>query len=91
MTGVTPKIYADFQKVDDDGRLMLTTVGTREDLERNHIELSEGLVLTFYTDDLDDKGNRDDLVISGKARYDHEAERWVAEVDWSLLKHASER
>jgi hypothetical protein len=50
----TPKVYADFQNLDDDNRLRLTSVGTLQDLKRLGIDLSEDLVLTFYTDDADE-------------------------------------
>ena len=57
------KVYADFQNLDDLNRLRLTCAGTRADLERLKIDLHDGLVLTFYTDDEDDGGRRDDMVV----------------------------
>jgi hypothetical protein len=85
-----PRIYADFQKLDDDNRLKLTCRGTLEDLQRQGVELSEGLNLTFYTDDGDDQGRPDELRVDGVVQF-NEAERcWVAAVDWDRLRHASE-
>src|SRR2546425_12436881 len=46
-----PRIYADFQNMDDFNRLRLTSAGTLQDLERQGIQLQEGLLLTLYTDD----------------------------------------
>ena len=46
-----PKVYADFQNLDDTNRLRLTCAGTIDDLARQCIELKEGMVLSFYTDD----------------------------------------
>ena len=37
-----PRVYADFQNLDDENRLRLTCAGTRQDLERHAIELREG-------------------------------------------------
>jgi hypothetical protein len=54
-----PKIYAAFQDLDYGNRLRLTCVGTSQDLARHGIQLQEGLVLTFYTDDADDAGHPD--------------------------------
>ena len=84
------KVYADFQKVDDEGRLILTCAGTARDLARHRIELREGLVLTFYSDDADDDGNPDDLLVEGTVRYDAAAGHWVALIDWGAIKHASD-
>ena len=85
-----PKVYADFQNLDDLNRLRLTCVGTEEDLSQQGIQLQEGLVLTFYTDDADDEGNPDDLLIDGTVRYSPEEQCWVGEVDWKELRHASQ-
>jgi hypothetical protein len=74
-----PRIYADFQNLDDANRLRLNSAGTLDDLSRLGIELCEGLELTLYTDDGDKEGNA------------NEAEKcWVAAIDWTKLRHASE-
>jgi hypothetical protein len=85
-----PRVYADFQNLDDANRLKLTTAGTWEDLERQEIQLQEGSVLTFYMDDADDEGRPDELLAEGTVRYNDEEQCWVAEVDWSALRHASD-
>ena len=54
-----PRVYADFQNLDDHNRLKLTCAGTGQDLARQGIQLQEGLILTFYTDDADDQGQPD--------------------------------
>jgi hypothetical protein len=85
-----PKIYADFQNLDDFNRLRLTCAGTQQDLERQSIELHEGLVLTFYMDDTDDQGEPDELRTEGVVHYDERKSIWVASVDWSSVRHASD-
>lgn len=84
------RIYADFHKVDDEGRLILSSVGTMEDLAKGGIELNEGLVLTFYSDDADDAGNPDDLIVQGVVQYDEASKQWVAVIDWNAIKHVSD-
>jgi hypothetical protein len=84
----TPKVYADFQNLDDSNRLRLTCAGTRRDLDRQNVTLQDGMVLTFYTDDADDQGRPDELLAEGVVHYDAEAQCWVAEVDWGALRHA---
>jgi hypothetical protein len=85
-----PKVYADFQNLDDDNRLKLTCVGTSEDLARQGIQLREGMVLTFYTDDADDQGRPDELRVEGVVHYDEGEGCWVAAVDWAAVRHASD-
>lgn len=83
------RIYADFQKLDDDNRLKLTCRGTLQDLQRFGVQLHEGLRLTFFTDDADDEGRPDDLLIDGVVQFNAEERCWVAAVDWTMLRHAS--
>lgn len=85
-----PRIYADFIKTDDGGRLILICHGTARDLERHGVVLEEDLALTFYTDDADDFGNPDDLLVDGVVEYDKEAGWWVAVIDEATFRHASE-
>ncbi|MFI5455472.1 MAG: hypothetical protein ACHRXM_08470 [Isosphaerales bacterium] len=85
-----PKVYADFQNLDDSNRLRLTCAGTIEDLARHRIELREGLVLTFYMDDADDQGEPDELRTEGVVHYDECECSWVASVDWSAIRHTSD-
>jgi hypothetical protein len=85
-----PKIYADFHNLDDSNRLRLTCAGTIADLARQHIELHEGLALTFYMDDADDQGDADAIRTDGVVHYDEGECSWVASVDWSAIRHDSD-
>ena len=87
---VAPKIYADFQNLDDHNRLRLTCAGTLEDLKREGIQLQEGMQLTFYTDDADDEGRPDEMRVQGTVHYDQQSRNWVADVDWRAIWHASD-
>ncbi len=86
----TPRVYADFQNLDDSNRLRLTCAGTIDDLARQGIELREGLVLTFSMDDADDQGEPDELLGDGVVHYDENERSWVASIDWSTIRHASD-
>jgi hypothetical protein len=88
MTG--PKVYADFQNLDDSNRLRLTCAGTRQDLQRHGIQLQEGCVLTFYMDDADEEGRPDELLAEGTVHYNPQEQCWVAEIDWTALRHGSD-
>lgn len=85
-----PRIYADFQNLDDSNRLKLNCAGTRKDLERSGIQLMEGMQLTFYTDDCDDEGNSDELRADGVVQFAEAEKCWVAKIDWNALRHVSE-
>lgn len=86
---VKPKVYADFHNADSQRRLRLNCVGTIEDLAQRHIELREGLLLTLYSDDLDDKRQLDELLVDGVVSFSEEEHCWVAAIDWSAIHHAS--
>ena len=63
-------IYADFMKIDFEGRLILICHGTFKDLAKHNIVIEEGKKYVFYNEDEDNDGNRDDLVVEGTAEYD---------------------
>jgi hypothetical protein len=86
-----PRIYADFHKLDDDGHIMLTTLGTCQDLARLALRLTEGMPATFYMDDADDADDPDDIMVDGVAHYSEATKCWVAVVDWDEVYHASDR
>ena len=85
-----PKVYADFQNLNDSNRLILTCTDTIDDLAHQRIELIEGLSLTFYIDDANDRGEPDELRVDGVVSYDKTACSWAASVDWSAVRHASD-
>ena len=86
----TVRVYADPQKTDDLGRLILTCRGTQQDLQRFGLTLTDGLFLNFWRDDADEQANPDPLHFEGVVHYDHAAGRWIAEIDWSHVHNASE-
>ena len=86
----TPRVYADFQNLDDENRLRLTCAGTRRDLECQEIELHEGMTLTLYTDDANDECQSDELLAEGIVQFNDAEKCWVAVIDWKALRHASE-
>ena len=87
---IGPRVYADFQNLDDENRLRLTCAGTRRDLERHGIQLRDGLALILYTDDADEAGQPDELLAHGIVQYNESEKCWVAAIDWRAVRHASE-
>jgi hypothetical protein len=84
------RVYADFQNADAQGRVRMNCIGTMEDLARQQVELQPGLSLTLYSDDLDAQGRLDELVAEGVVSFSEEEHCWVATIDWSAIRHASE-
>lgn len=84
-----PRVYADFQNLDDENCLRLTCAGTRRDLERQALELREGMALTLYTDDATDDGQSDELLAAGVVHFNQADNCWVAAIDWQAIRHAS--
>ncbi len=85
-----PRIYADFHNLDDLNRLRLTCQGTKEDLARQKVQLSEGLPLTFYMDDADENGKPDPILVRGTVSFNEKDHCWVASVDWQAIWHQSD-
>lgn len=86
-----PKIYADFNKADGRGRVILTTVGTRADLEKLNLELSEGLRVLLYMPDCNEKDEVDPLEVEATIRRDEERGWWIGEFVWEELAHPSRK
>ena len=91
MTGT--RIYADLNKSfdgDEGYGVILTCRGTWEDLKKYEVELVEGLAVEFWMDDGDDEGNEDPLFFEGTVHYDATQSHWIALIDESSFRHASE-
>ena len=89
--GRTPRIYVDF--LNTRGRanqVVLDTAGTLSDLERYDIALREDLVLHLYSDDADESGQRDDLIVDGVVHFDEQSGQWVAIYDPTAFMHESD-
>ena len=51
-TMIRPRVFADFQKLDDFGRLILITIGSHHDFLKLGSQLRSGMEVVFYRDDL---------------------------------------
>ncbi len=82
-----PRIYADFQKLDEQGRAILSCFGSVRDLG-GQSDLVHGLAITLYSDDLDDDDLPDELRVDAVLEW--AAVGWVARFDSSAFRHASD-
>jgi len=85
------QIYADFQNLDDESRVRLNCRGTLNDMSRLGRQFADGLEVTLYTDDADEAGKPDDLLVDGVVRHSDAEGIWVADVDWGSIRHASDK
>jgi hypothetical protein len=76
-----PKVFADFQNADQQGRLRLNCIGTIEDLSRQGTQLIRGGKLLIYSEELEA-----DAVIE----YSNEEKIWVAAIDWNQIREVTE-
>lgn len=76
-----PRVYADFNNADAQGRLRLNCVGTIEDLARQQIVLQEGARLLLTSDGLE---------VEGTTQYSQDEGLWVAVIDWDAIRETSE-
>jgi hypothetical protein len=79
--GAKPKVCADFQNADEQGRLRLDCVGTLVDLSRQGIDLSVGRSLILYSEDLE---------VAGVVEYSEVEHLWVARIDWDAIREREE-
>lgn len=84
------RIYADFQKVDAAGFLLLTAQGSIRDLDAIG-EPKEGMRVVFYSDDENDLGEADELEVDGQLKFDLENNIWLGIYDSNAFRHASDR
>lgn len=82
-------IYADFQKLDDMGRLVLSCIGSLKDLDRQNFDLTAATDVIFYSDDMDENGNDNWLCVEGSVLFDEEAATWLGNYDSSNFYHSS--
>jgi hypothetical protein len=71
-----PRLFADFQNADEHGRVRLSINGTKADLRRLGIELSDGMQVMLD----DDQGQTGRAVVRWSA-----GDGWVAEVNWDAI------
>jgi hypothetical protein len=76
--GLIPKLFADFNNADAQGRVRLTTQGSLADISDNNIKMEEGIELQ-----LDDN---EGLSTIGTAHFSNEEKIWVAVIDWNCFK-----
>lgn len=87
---VPPRIYADFNKLDEDRSAILACRGTIEDLAALNLELNEGMrVVLYMPDDLDERGSLDFLEVDAVIEFNQALNCWVGAFVWDELEYRS--
>ena len=84
-----PRIYADFQKFDAEGFLILTAQGSLRDLKLLS-DPKEGRHVIFYSDDESNEGKPDELEVEGSLKFDSERKIWLGVYSSEEFRHASD-
>jgi hypothetical protein len=82
------RIYVDLD-ASARGGATLDRVGSREDIERLGVVLTEGLPLKLWYDDGDEHGRSDPILMEGVAHWWEENSSWTAVIDEATLRHTS--
>ena len=90
----TLRVHADFNGLFSE-LLCLSHKDTCEDSEGNLVTLKSGMVVTAFDEDVDEHGNRDDLIASGVVerppwRLRCSGSRWVLRIDQNGVRHDSD-
>lgn len=73
------RIYADFNSCDEQGRVMLNTVGSLRDLEKHKAVIREGAHVVFYAPG--------EFEVSGTIMFE---EIWKGVPDWSTILYEND-
>ncbi|WP_144424126.1 hypothetical protein [Herbaspirillum hiltneri] len=76
-----PIFYVDFNEMVDATTVLLSQRDTKVDSSGRAVELSEGMVITVYMDDVDDNGHADKLIAHGEVTR-NVADGWSSHVKW---------
>jgi hypothetical protein len=75
------RVFADFNNADEQGHLRLNPIGTIDDLVNPNIELQDGKIMTFYSEDLE---------VDGIIKHSQEENILVAIINSDNIRQAEE-
>lgn len=85
-----PRLYADFNKLNQDRNAILVCVGTWKDLEEQGLQFVRGMkVILSQPDGIDETGKPDFLETPAVIDYSQEHQYWIGRFDWNELEYRS--
>jgi hypothetical protein len=90
-----PKLYADFNELIESNLVALSKDDTRFALTGDAILLRDGLAIEVYSDDVNDKGEPDNLIASGVVERNSKTDwsshiKWCCRIDSNGIRHESD-
>lgn len=91
-----PRLYVDFNEMLEPGLYLLSKTDTRLDSDGNTIALTNGMNISIYSDDLNDRGERDYLIAEAVVERNTTSLGWGTNVKWCCrvdrdgIKHESD-
>lgn len=82
-------LWVDFQNAGKDG-VRLICKGTLDEISEKGLTLHEGLQLIIWTEDQDDDGKPDNLVVNAVIKYSTIDGCWIAQFNVDDLKNESQ-
>ncbi len=83
------KLPVDFHNRDVKNRIVLSNIGSLEDMPKKWSSLKNNLEVILYSGDLGGNGETDTVEINAKLLFESYLNTWVADVDWSSAKRLS--
>jgi hypothetical protein len=80
-----PRVWVDFCK-GGGNQIILTTIGTRNDLARQQLEFREGMYFQFYQDDANELNEPGFLYAEGTVHWHAAEQHWwatIGEIRWN--------
>lgn len=77
-----PIFSVDFNEMVERGLVLLSTSDVAVDKDGHEVRLSSGMEVDISSEDLDERGNVDDLVASGRVEINPDRDGWSAHVKW---------
>jgi len=69
----------------------LICAGTLKEITGKGIKLKDGLHLLIWSEDQDDDGKADNLIVEAVVKFSDVDKCWVAQFDYAQLKHESDK
>ena len=90
-----PIFYVDFNEMVENDLVLLSAGDSKTDVNGTVVLLREGMLIRVYTDDLDEKGNYDNLVASGVVEKNLQPGwsshvKWCCRINGNGIRHESE-
>jgi hypothetical protein len=79
---IDPRLYVDFNELVEEDLVLLSQTDKQVDSDGNEISLFEGLTVKIYDEDVDENGEVDNLIASGRVEL-NTIGGWTSKCKWN--------